>query len=190
MKRYRRLRRLVPDAELIRRRAAGETFRELAPDYDVWPTTLSRYFARPDVAKQVKQVAKQLKQAEQLLRSEEQAAEARWRAEQKAEREARRLANRQTLAEAQTAAGRARPEQAGGVESASAEPGAGDRRPAGRILRLRPEAEEAWLERQKISREGPAAGLVRLIRLDGTAQRHVEPAEVAQLIETGEWRRA
>jgi len=83
VKSYRRLRRLVPDAELIRRRAAGETFGELAPDYHVWPTTLSRYFARPGIAKQVKQ-------AEQLLRAEQRAAEARWRAEQKAEREARR----------------------------------------------------------------------------------------------------
>ena len=171
MKRYRRLRRLVPDAALIRRRAAGETFRELAPDYGVWPTTLSRYFARPGVAKQVKQ-------AEQLLRAEQRAAEA------------RRLASRQTPAEEHSAAGRARPEQAGGVEAASAEPGAGDRQPAGRILRRRLEPEEAWLDRQKFSREGRAAGLVRLVRLDGTGQRHVEPAEVAQLIETGEWRRA
>jgi hypothetical protein len=181
--RYRRLRRLVPDADLIRRRAAGETFRALAPDYGVSPTTLSRYFARPGVAKQVKQ-------AEQLLRAEQRAAEARWRAEQKAEREARPLANRQTLAEGQTAAGRARPKEASGVESASAEPSASVRQPAGRILRRRPEAEEAWLQRQKISREGPAFGLVRLVRLDGTGHRHVEPAEVAQLIETGECRRA
>jgi hypothetical protein len=183
VKRYRRLRRLVPDAELILRRAAGETFRELAPDYGVWPSTLSRYFARPGVAKQVKH-------AEQLLRAEQRAAEARLRAEQKAEREARRLASRQRPAEGQSAAGRARPEEAGGVESASAEPGAGDRQPAGRILRRRLEPEEAWLERQKFSREGAAAGLVRLVRLDGTGQRHVEPADVAQLIETGEWRPA
>ena len=46
------------------------------PDYGVSHTTLSRYFARPGVAAQVKQ-------AEQLLRAEQRAAEARWRAEQK-----------------------------------------------------------------------------------------------------------
>ncbi len=40
MKRRRRLRRLVPDAELIRRRAAGEPLRELARDYEVAHTTL------------------------------------------------------------------------------------------------------------------------------------------------------
>jgi hypothetical protein len=55
------LRKLVPDAELIRRRAAGETFRELALDYDVAYTTLVRYFQRPEVAKQVKQAARQLR---------------------------------------------------------------------------------------------------------------------------------
>jgi hypothetical protein len=54
MKRRRRLRRLVPDAELIRRRAAGEPLRELASDYDVAHTTLGRYFERPEVAKQIK----------------------------------------------------------------------------------------------------------------------------------------
>jgi hypothetical protein len=32
MKRHRRLRRLVPDGELVRRRAAGETLRDLGPD--------------------------------------------------------------------------------------------------------------------------------------------------------------
>jgi hypothetical protein len=120
VKRSRRLRRLVPDAELIRRRAAVETFRELAPDYSVWPTTLSRYFARPGIATQ-------LKRAEQLLRAEQRATEARWRAEQKAEREARPLANQQTLAEGQTAAGHARPEETREVESASAGPNTGDR---------------------------------------------------------------
>ena len=49
------------------------TFRELAGDYQVAHTTLSRYFARPDVAKQLKH------------------------AEQTAEREARRLATQQPL---------------------------------------------------------------------------------------------
>ena len=39
----RRLRKLVPDGELIRRRAAGEPLRELASDYDVAHTTLGRF---------------------------------------------------------------------------------------------------------------------------------------------------
>jgi hypothetical protein len=58
VKRYRRLRRLQPDPELIRRRAAGETFRQLAPAYGVSHSTLSRYFARPEVAKQLKQAVR------------------------------------------------------------------------------------------------------------------------------------
>jgi hypothetical protein len=58
MKRRRRLRRLVPDLELIRRRAAGEPLRELASDYGVAHTTLGRYFERPELAKQVKESAK------------------------------------------------------------------------------------------------------------------------------------
>ncbi|HMI98509.1 MAG TPA: hypothetical protein VK488_01615 [Gaiellaceae bacterium] len=54
MKRRRRLRKLVPDAELIRRRATGEPLRELASDYDVAHTTLGRYFEGPEVAKQLR----------------------------------------------------------------------------------------------------------------------------------------
>ena len=34
---YRHLRQLEPDAELIRRRAAGETLRDISRDYAVWP---------------------------------------------------------------------------------------------------------------------------------------------------------
>jgi hypothetical protein len=98
VKRHRRLRQLTPDAELIHRRAAGETFRELAPNYGVSHTTLSRYFARPEVGNQ-------LKRAEQLHRAEQRAADARFRAEQKAEaeaqREARRKAKQQTAAVAE-----------------------------------------------------------------------------------------
>jgi len=104
VKRYRRLRRLQADAELVRRRAAGETLRELACDYGVAHTTLSRYFARPEVAKQ-------LKQAGQLLRAEQRAARAHWQAGQKAEREAGRLASQQ-VAGKRTAAGRAHPDDA------------------------------------------------------------------------------
>jgi hypothetical protein len=57
MKQRRRLRRLVPDPELIRRRAAGEPLRELASDYGVAHTTLGRYFERAEVATQIKQAA-------------------------------------------------------------------------------------------------------------------------------------
>jgi hypothetical protein len=67
VKRRRRLRKLVPDAELIRRRAAGEPLRDLASDYDVAHTTLGRYFERPEVAKQLKEAAKQLRAEERAL---------------------------------------------------------------------------------------------------------------------------
>jgi len=49
-----RLRRLLPDPDLIRRRAAGEPLRTLARDYQVAHTTLARYFKRPDVARQLR----------------------------------------------------------------------------------------------------------------------------------------
>jgi DNA invertase Pin-like site-specific DNA recombinase len=48
-----RLRRLVPDYDLIDRRAAGEPLRSIATDYHVSHTTLSRYYRRPKVAKQL-----------------------------------------------------------------------------------------------------------------------------------------
>lgn len=47
------LRRLDPDYELVRRRVAGETLRSIAADYNVSHTTLSRYYRRPKVAKQL-----------------------------------------------------------------------------------------------------------------------------------------
>jgi lambda repressor-like predicted transcriptional regulator len=47
------LRRLFPNSELIRRRAAGESLRSIAADYNVSHTTLSRYYNRPKVAKQL-----------------------------------------------------------------------------------------------------------------------------------------
>jgi len=84
-KRGRRLRRLVPDPELIRRRAASEPLRELASDYDVAHTTLGRYFERPEVAKQ--------------LRAEQRAAAARRLAKRRLEREVRRKARQQAAAE-------------------------------------------------------------------------------------------
>src|SRR5712692_6544736 len=98
MKRQRRLRKLVPDAALIRRRAAGEPLRELASDYDVAHTTLGRYFQRPEVAKQVKQAAAQ-------LRAEQRAAAARHAAERRLEQEVRRKAKEQAATERKQARG-------------------------------------------------------------------------------------
>jgi hypothetical protein len=49
-----RLRRLSPDPELVRRRAAGETLRALAADYQVAHTSLGRWFKRPQVASQLR----------------------------------------------------------------------------------------------------------------------------------------
>jgi hypothetical protein len=49
----RRLRRLVPDSELIRRGATTEPRRSIAADYGVSHTTILRYFNRPTVAKQL-----------------------------------------------------------------------------------------------------------------------------------------
>jgi hypothetical protein len=89
VKRRRRLRRLAPDPELIRRRAAGEPLRELASDYGVAHTTLGRYFERPEVAKQVREAAKQLR-AEAARRSAER---------RRLEREVRRKAREQVAAE-------------------------------------------------------------------------------------------
>jgi hypothetical protein len=50
----RRLRRLAPDSELIRRGAAKEPLRSIAADYAVSHTTIVRYFERPAVAKQLR----------------------------------------------------------------------------------------------------------------------------------------
>jgi len=96
MKRRRRLRRLVPDAELIRRRAAGETLRELASEYEVAHTTLGRYFERPEVRKQLKQASEQLRAAERV-------AAARRAAERRQEQELRRKARKQAAAEREQA---------------------------------------------------------------------------------------
>jgi hypothetical protein len=92
----RRLRRLVPDAELIRRRAAGEPLRELAADYDVSHTTLSRYFDRAEVAKQLRQAVRQLRAAQR-------AGEARSLAERRLEQEVRRKARGQAALERERA---------------------------------------------------------------------------------------
>jgi hypothetical protein len=120
VKQRRRLRRLVPDADLFRRRAAGEPLRELASDYGVAHTTLSRFFERPDVAKE-------LKQAVQQRRDADRARNARVSAERRLEREVRRKAREQ-----------AEREKAWRASAASAE----------RALRQRPPrtSYEAWLD--------------------------------------------
>ena len=102
-----RLRRLKPDAELYRRRAAGEALRTLALDYDVAHTTLSRHFARP-------QAATQLKQAERLLRAERRAQAARRSAERRFERDVRRKAKEQAALERERARLAARPANSAG----------------------------------------------------------------------------
>jgi hypothetical protein len=88
VKRRRRLRKLVPDPGLIRRRAAGEPLRPLAADYGVVHTTLLDYFERPEVAREVKQ-------AEMQLRAERKAAADRLVAERRLERLVRRQAREQ-----------------------------------------------------------------------------------------------
>jgi hypothetical protein len=92
VKRRRRLRKLVPDAELIRRRASGEPLRELASDYGIAHTTLSRFFERPEVVKELKEAVQQLRAAERALT-------ARRSAERRLEQEVRRKAGEQVAAE-------------------------------------------------------------------------------------------
>ena len=112
--RRRRLRKLVPDAELVRRRAAGETFRELAPDYGVVHSTLVRYFERPEVAKQVRQAARQ-------LRAESRALEGRRRIERRLAQDVRRNAKEQIARERE----QARRAPAPGRQQRSRRPSAG-----------------------------------------------------------------
>jgi hypothetical protein len=90
------LRRLVPDAELVRRRAAGETLRALAVDYGVAHTTLGRYFARAEAARL-------LREANRSVRAERRAATTRRAVERRAEQAIRRQAKEQAaLARART----------------------------------------------------------------------------------------
>ena len=96
MKRQRRLRKLVPDAELVRRRAAGESLRSLASDYGVAHTTLLDYFERPEVAREITQ-------ADKRLRAERRAAADRRAAERRLEREVRRKDKEQARRERQQA---------------------------------------------------------------------------------------
>jgi galactokinase len=96
VKSQRRLRKLVPDADLIRRRAAGESLRLLASDYGVVHTTLLDYFERPEVAREIKQ-------AEVKLRAEQRAIADRQAANRRAERDVRRNAREQAARERQQA---------------------------------------------------------------------------------------
>jgi hypothetical protein len=96
VKRRSRLRKLVPDAELIRRRAAGEPLRELASDYDVAHTTLGRFFEQPEVARQLRKAGRQ-------LRAEQRALAARRLGERRLEHEVRRKAGEQAGAEREQA---------------------------------------------------------------------------------------
>ena len=96
MKRRRRLRKLVPDAELIRRRAAGEPLRPLASDYGVAHTTLLDYFERPEVAREIKQAEKQ-------LRAEQRAVTDRRATARRLEQDVRRKAREQAAREREDA---------------------------------------------------------------------------------------
>jgi hypothetical protein len=88
VKRQRRLRKLVPDTELIQRRAAGEPLRELATAYGVTHTTLSRFFERAEVSKQLREAVRQRRVAERAIAT-------RRSADQRIEREVRRKAKEQ-----------------------------------------------------------------------------------------------
>lgn len=91
-KHRRRLRRLIADEELVRRRAAGEPLRQLAGDYGVAHTTLCRYFARAEVKKQLKEIGRE-------LRAEQRKLTVRRVAERRIERLVRRKAEEQAAAE-------------------------------------------------------------------------------------------
>jgi len=92
MKRRRRLRKLVPDRELLRRRLAGEPLRELAADYGVAHTTLGRYFERPEVKAQLSELRQQLRREQRALAATR-AAE--WRLEPEIRRKAAEQAARE-----------------------------------------------------------------------------------------------
>jgi hypothetical protein len=108
VKQQRRLRKLVPDGELIKRRAAGESLRDLAAAYGVAHTTLIRYFARAEVSKELREAGRQRRAAERALA-------ARHSIDLRIEREVRRKAKEQIererawRVEAEAAARRLRP---------------------------------------------------------------------------------
>jgi len=106
---FRRLRRLRPDRELFRRRAAGEALRSIAPDYGVEHSTLSRYLRRPAARAELERAAR-------LLRAEQREAE-------QVEREIRAAARRSaSLARQRQPAGSSRPPRPPAVLPAAAAP--------------------------------------------------------------------
>ena len=186
-----KLRRLLPDQALFRRRAGGEPFRDLAPDYGVSHTTLSRYFARPEAAKELKRIKR-------LIRVEQREAEADRRADERAKRAAQRRVKQQPVhassaAEPQAAAaGEARPAQPGSRRPLRrrnnvALPGTSERPPAG-------EGFAGFLDRKDAERAArfgrapgqPATSFLdpeewldhheKLARMDGNAERLEEIA--------------
>jgi transposase-like protein len=102
MKRLRRLRRLEPDQELLRRRAGGGTLRALARDYGVAHTTLGRYFKRPDVAHELTETARRLTQERRAVAAQQ--AELRRLERQVREKAREQAAERRALAHLSAAA--------------------------------------------------------------------------------------
>jgi hypothetical protein len=121
-----KLRKLSPDEALFRRRAGGEPFRDLAPDYGVSHTTLGRYFARPETAKELKRIRR-------LIRVEEREAEADRRAEERAKPAAQRRVKQQPV---HTSSAAESPQAAAAAEARPAQPGS--RRPIRRRNNIAP----------------------------------------------------
>ena len=115
-----KLRKLIPDEALFRRRADGEPLRDLARDYGVQHTTLGRYFARPEAAREPKRVKR-------LIQAEQREAEADRRAEERAERTAQRRVKQQPPQASRTTEPPAA--AAGEVEPAQPDAGRPIRRP-------------------------------------------------------------
>jgi hypothetical protein len=115
-----KLRKLIPDEALFRRRADGEPLRDLARDYGVQHTTLGRYFARP-------MAARELKRVKRLIQAEQREAEAERRAGARAERTAQRRVKQQPPQASRTTEPPAA--AAGEVEPAQPDAGRPIRRP-------------------------------------------------------------
>lgn len=88
----RKLRKLVPDEDLFRRRAADEPLRQIAADYGVTHTTLGRFFERPDSEKQITLARKQLREEARAVRERE-------ASQRRLEREVRSKARAQEISE-------------------------------------------------------------------------------------------
>ncbi len=93
--------------------------RDLAPDYGVCHTTLSRYFARPEAARELKRVKR-------LIRAEQREAEADRRGEERAQRAAQRRGKQQPV---QTSSAAEPPPAAGEARTAQPDAGRPIRRP-------------------------------------------------------------